>query len=74
MKPILLVVGVTVLVMWGIVALDQSSNEDLSNERDAAHKFYAICLDGVSYWHLKQGYAEVLAPKFNSNSKVELCK
>lgn len=40
----------------------------------AAEDFRPVCLDGVQYFSLYYSGGHVLAPRFNANSKVELCR
>lgn len=48
----------------------QDVSESHKNTEDYTEYYEQICLDGVKYW--KRGNR--LAPVFNKDSKVEVCK
>lgn len=57
-----LIVG---LIVWSLTAIQEFQNEGKQSKRDASRDFYSICMDGVSYWYLREGYAAQLAVRID---------
>ena len=69
---LILVVGVVFVV--GLMATATAVNKGNATVEPVrpAHGFNEICVDGVVY--LSNNYKRQLAPKFNKESKVEVCE